>query len=513
MAAPVHRMFNQRPPMIVPWRRVRDAIADWWPDGAAGKVLLAMLALGVVMRVVMLASLWPVGTNLDDGYQLYASNPFEDRQHPAGYAVIVAVLGEIVRSPVLPVAVQHLAGLTSGLLMFAATRRVSGSQWAGLLPAAVVLINVDVVYLEQTIMSETWAVLSISVGLYAAVRAAEAEAGSYWWGLACGAALALGVTIRSATLLLIPVVVLVVAFRRPHPLRRWRQSLSPALAVAAAAALVLVAYASGSAANGQGFRISPSPGWYLYGRVAQFADCSQFTPPPGTEALCDSRPPDERPGASTYLFASDSVVQREFGPFGENDEPVGEWASRALRAQPEDFVSLAWEYLRAYYVPSSARPALGSGLDPQVDPRSEGFFMPVVEDNLMAYYGDFTPHRSEAGLDLLRSFQHLARFGGTALSIATVLVLLGLIVGDRRSRLGVAMFGIGGLALIAAPVLTGAYIGRYTVPMAAPMMAAAAIALVALWRRWAARSSKPGADPDAVERAPHASRSDRIKST
>ena len=71
--------------------------------------------------------------------------------------------------------------------------------------------------------------------------------------------------------------------------------------------------------------------------------------------------------------------------------------------------------------------------------------MPVVEDNLMAYYGDFTPHRSEAGLDLLRSFQHLARFGGTALSIATVLVLLGLIVGDRRSRLGVAMFGIGGL--------------------------------------------------------------------
>jgi 4-amino-4-deoxy-L-arabinose transferase-like glycosyltransferase len=488
MPAPVERMLDIA---RARWRRAAHAVADWWPDGAAGKVLLAILALGVVMRVVMLASLWPVATNLDDGYQLYASNPFEDRQHPAGYALIVAVLGDIVRSPVLPVVVQHLAGLTSGLLMFGATRRVSGSQWAGLLPAAIVLINVDVVYLEQTIMSETWAVLSISVGLYAAVRATEAVAGSKWWGLACGSALALGVTVRSATLLLIPVVVLVLAFWRPHPLRRWRQSLAPALAVAAAAAIVLVAYASASAANGERFGISPAPGWYLYGRVAQFADCSQFTPPPGTEVLCDSRPPDERPGASTYLFAPDAVVQREFGPFGDNDDLVGDWASRALRAQPEDFVSLAWEYVGAYWVPSSPRSTLGSGLDPQLDPRARGFFMPVVEDNLMAYYGDFDPQRFEAGLDLLRSVQQLTRFGGTALSIATVLVLLGLIVGDRRSRLGVAMFGIGGLALLVAPILTGAYVGRYTVPMAAPMMAAAAIALVALWRRWSARTPGP----------------------
>jgi hypothetical protein len=84
-------------------------------------------------------------------------------------------------------------------------------------------------------------------------------------------------------------------------------------------------------------------------------------------------------------------------------------------------------------------------------------------------------------------------------AIATVLVLLGLIVGDRRSRLGVAMFGIGGLALIVAPVLTGSYVGRYTVPMAAPMMAAAAIALVELWRRWAARSAEPEPNPEVVE--------------
>jgi hypothetical protein len=49
------------------------------------------------------------------------------------------------------------------------------------------------------------------------------------------------------------------------------------------------------------------------------------------------------------------------------------------------------------------------------------------------------------------------RLGATALSITTVLVLLGLAVGTRRSRVGVLLLGIGGLALIIAPPLTANY--------------------------------------------------------
>jgi hypothetical protein len=30
--------------------------------------------------------------------------------------------------------------------------------------------------------------------------------------------------------------------------------------------------------------------WNVYGRVAPFADCRKFTPPPGTEALCETTP-------------------------------------------------------------------------------------------------------------------------------------------------------------------------------------------------------------------------------
>jgi hypothetical protein len=81
----------------------------------------------------------------------------------------------------------------------------------------------------------------------------------------------------------------------------------------------------------------------------------------------------------------------------------------------------------------------------------------------------------------------VVRFGTTALSITTLLVLLGLVIGTRRSRLGVLLFGVGGLMLIVAPALTANYWGRYTIPMAGPLMAAAAITMTSLWRAYGSK--------------------------
>ena len=363
-------------PQLVPWggenaaprasrrHRAREAIRSWWPGGAPGRILLALLALGVLLRLVAIASLWPVTNTIDDGYQLFASNPFEDAQHPAGYGLIVAGLGHLTQSVILPVLLQHLCGIASALLFFAATQRISGSPWAGLLPAGIVLLNPDLIFLEQAIMSETWAVLASAVGLYAAVRATDPGRAAWRWGLAAGVVLGLGVTMRTAGLLMIPVVVLAVFLCRPRPLRGWRRSLPAPLAMASGAAIVLLAYASANAAFGPRFGVGPSPGWYLYGRVAQFADCSQFTPPAGTGVLCDSRPPSERPGARDLLFSPEEPAQFYFAPFGNHDELLGEWASRAARAQPLDFARTAWDYLRSYYVPATLRQGLGEGLSP-----------------------------------------------------------------------------------------------------------------------------------------------------
>ena len=147
------------------------AVGEFWPGGAAGYALGALLLGGLVLRVVAIASLWPTTPTLNDGYQLFAeSNPFSDPQHPAGYSLILAAIGALTREVAVTVLLQHLLGIASALLLFAATRRLTGSQWTGLLPAAIVLLNPDQIFLEHAIMSESWAVFTISLGFYAAVR-------------------------------------------------------------------------------------------------------------------------------------------------------------------------------------------------------------------------------------------------------------------------------------------------------------------------------------------------------
>jgi hypothetical protein len=495
--------------------RVREA----WPDGAPGYVLLTLLVIGLALRLVAELSWWPVTTTLGDGYEAHTSNPFQNELHPAGYSAIIAVIGVVTRQVAATVILQHLTGLASALLLWAATRRITRSEWAGLLPAAVVLLDPDFIFLEHSIMSESWFVLAISAGLYASVRALD-EPRPYWrWPALAGAAFSIAVTIRTAALPLIAVAVLAVALYRPPASPDRRTLMRSALAVLAGSLAILVPFATANAIFGRGFGLSASPGWYLYARAAQFANCDRFTPPDGTRVLCQAEPANQRPGTRFYLFSPTSPAQRYFGPLGEHDGQLGDWARRAILAQPGDYVSSFWDNLRGYWLPG-LRPAsstlpidpwrIDNGLDPQLawtNGFDTGLYGPapsagappghrvlplyvslalaqvVYHKHLEDYfYDDFGVHTNKTGLRFLRDWQRVFRFNAVALWITTLLVLLGLVLGTHRSRIGVLLFGIGGLSLIVAPALTANFWGRYTVPMAGPLMAAAAIAIVTLWR-------------------------------
>ena len=157
------------------------------------------------------------------------------------------------------------------------------------------------------------------------------------------------------------------------------------------------------------------------------------------------------------------------GPFGEHDNLLGDWSKRAILAGRGDYLGTAWEYLRAYWVPGSQpdRPRSGGGLDPGLaftngfddsgdyPPSQVPFIERAIEYRLETFYNDFTVDQDRPGLEFLRSWQLVIRFGATALSITTVLTLIGLAIGTRRSRVGVLLFGVGGLALIMVPGVDG----------------------------------------------------------
>jgi hypothetical protein len=150
--------------------------------------------------------------------------------------------------------------------------------------------------------------------------------------------------------------------------------------------------------------------------------------------------------------------------------------------------------LHVYWVPSWEPPHRlnGTPLDPQLNPRYDLniFFQAAIKERLATYYDSFTPHKQGAGLDVFRGWQELARFGGTLLSVTTLLTIVGLITSRGRARAGVVLFGLGGLSLLVSPALSGTYSGRYSVPMAGPMVAAAAIAVRETYRRIASRPAK-----------------------
>jgi hypothetical protein len=468
---------------------VIGAVRRFWPPGWAGYALLALLVLGIGLRLVAVISWWPVTTTLADAfpYAVYAEkNPFDNPQHPAGYSLILASLGALSREAAFTVSLQHLAGIATSLLLFAAVRRITGSAWMGLLPAGAVLLNPDLIYLEHSIMSESFFVLACAGAVYAAVRAFDQPDPWYVWPLSAGAFAALGTVVRSSGIFLIAVIALALLFCRRRPWVHWRAPL----AAAASGAVVLLCFATLNGVIADRFGIGPSPGWLLYGRVAQFADCNGFEVPKGSQFLCEATPSEERPGANYYLFDPRAPAPRTLDEFGDEDDLLREWSVRAIRAQTGDYLETVWDDLRSYFVPSSRpdREASGGELDPQLD-FTEAFnpadryyteIQPVTEQGMERFYNDFSVDKDPPGLRFLRGWQEVTRFGGLALSITTVIAMIGLLLGSRRSRAGVFLLGAGGLSLLIAPALTGNYVGRYTVPMAGLMAAAAAITIAAL---------------------------------
>jgi hypothetical protein len=480
--------------------------------------LIILVAAGVGLRAMALVAWWPVVPRLGDPgfYSAFAAaDPLGSPMHPDGYPLFLVAFTSVTRSIGAIVVVQHVVGVVAALVLFLAIRRLCGSPWPALVGAATVLLGADQVLLEHAIMSETLFVFLLSLTLYAVARMLSAPERWWPWAVLAGMLVAAAGVTRVVGLFLIPVVVLALLLTGPRPwVQRWR----PAAAFLGVAGAVLLANGMANVVSDGHFEVAPTPGYHLYGRVAPFADCKDVDPPSGAETLCASTLPKGRSHhPDIYLFSWDSpayhlmgrdslaaifdparrdVTRAAVAEWGrlvrDHDGLLGAFARRAIIHQPGDYAAAVWTDVRSYFLPGTAASHTADpsayGLSPlnwdrPADP-------PVFEQAMEMLFEPFTAEFNTQVLAQLRSYQHVFRFGATLLTVSTLLILLGLVIGPRRNRIAVLVLGGGGLAMFVLPTLSIAYVARYTVPVAGLMTAGAAVAVMsiacsvrAVWRR------------------------------
>ena len=311
------------------------------------------------------------------------------------------------------------------------------------------------------------------------------------WAVVAGLALAAAAVVRAPGSSAPRVAMAMLTTRRARG-RRW--AAPAAFVVVVLAGLATVAVVSRRATNRS--ELAPAMGWHLYARVGRFADCRRFRPPAGTRGLCEQVPPSQRGrGPDFYMYAPASPARRLFGRIGSHDAAVGAFALQVVWHEPGQMLAaVAVDDLR-YFVPD-ARPHgwyTGWDLDPQLDwsRRAGSAYARDLRAQMLLFFAPFTTQRRTRLVESLSAYQSVFGFGGTALSIAVLLSVLGLVVGPRGHRAGVVMCSGAGLAMLLIPTFTVLYTGRYLVPVAGPISAGAAIACSGLWRKFAARAESP----------------------
>jgi hypothetical protein len=353
--------------------------------------------------------------------------------------------------------VQHVAGLASGVLAYALLLRLGARRWLATLAAAVILLDVYAVTLEQHLMTEAF----FGLTLFAAAFLVIAGNGALALG-ASGALLGLAVTMRTAGLFAVPVWIGYLAWRR-HGLR-------PAAVALAALVLVVCGYAALHArgdptrpGNPGTFSLTEMDGWFLYAKTGAIADCEGAEIPERAEVLC--QPEAERTrDAEFYLFNTESPAKRLVGHGRSGEQQIEdnrmlrEYALAIVREHPWAFADLVLRDFTATFTPgargvdvSIRLPEAGADGVPQPCEECDGVDVEPVNEAVRDEYEPGYEPRVRWPSAPLRAYQdwlHTPRWlmGALALVVAASMLLC-LTPMRRRLEQRRETFLLGGMAI------------------------------------------------------------------
>lgn len=333
------------------WRaRVRPVVDRDWP-------FLAVLAAGGALRLAVALAYRPA-IFYNDSF-VYIRHAFNiggpglvtfapDR--PAGYPLVLRLLGVDLG---LTTSLQHLAGLLGAVALYALMRRAGVGRWLAAFAAGVVLLDSYAVTLEQLILTEALFTLALTVS------AALVLCGRRWWVIAAGfSLLAFACLLRNSGYFLIPAWILFFGLRH-------RLAPEPWVAALAGLALIFVPYLAWQ------YRIdghwtpysTTASGWFLYGRVAPFANCRGAAIPSDAARLCDYTAADAGQGPEYYLFSGGParrLFANEYPDGGGNLDAVTvnrilrSFSLAIIKAQPLDYARVTASDFLKFFEPGAS---------------------------------------------------------------------------------------------------------------------------------------------------------------
>ena len=304
------------------------------PPPTSPSPFIAALAAGAGLRLLAMlgypGALWFAGDSYV--YLGAALRLRPDLSMTTGYSLFLRAL-EPFHSLTLVTGVQHLMGLAIAVMIYLLLRRSGVSQRWATVATLPVLLDGFVIEDEHMVMAEA---LFTFLVLLAMLLILWRDNVPWPVGLLAGLLTGCAVDVRSEGL---PVLVLFPAFLllrdlRDRGWRNWRGWLA-AGAMAVGCVAPVLAYAGWFHSWTGTYSLTRSDGFYLWGRVSSFAECSVIRPPADELKICPSGSPSSRTPPGNYIWHAPQVHHLAGGPVSAaNDRLLRDFAIRAVEAQP-----------------------------------------------------------------------------------------------------------------------------------------------------------------------------------
>ena len=431
------------------------------------RLFVSLVVLSAAVRTLVWVAYQPGFFFFGDSFT-YLGNSVGLRPNPIrpiGYPMFLHVL-LLGHDIAVVTAVQQLFGVITAGICYALLRRFGAGPVLASAAAAPVLFDGYLIDIAQYIVAESLFMLLVMGGLALLVwRSRPLPA-------ACAAAGALlGVAALTRTVgmvLLLPALLYVVV--------RWVGALRIVL-LTLGFVVPILGYAAWFDATWGQFTVTRHDGYFLYGRVSTFANCSNWNVPPAQRGLCFRGPPGQRHNPNEYVWHKWSGPKYHRHPFGMDSE-LRSFSLAAIEHEPTAYASTILGDLAHYASFGHWTTRFDTPFTHWRFPTTlDGPHLARTERSIARHGGTLALDSSLVGP--LRDYQRVIFLPGTAMAAILLACLAAAAIGRRpparRLRGEAMLFGLVALLLPMTAAATTMFDYRYALPAIPPLCVAAGI--------------------------------------